>query len=97
MDGTQEHFPGEHQLQEDGQRNAALMQSLMHAAAAGMGQHGLPMMQMGRAPGMPGQPGLPMQQVRISMCSRLGTFFDVHMTGMIIFCRCKQHSDEQEY
>ena len=67
MDEAQDHFPGEHQFQEDGDRNAALMQSLMHAAAAGVGQHGLPMMHMGRAPGMPGQPGLPMQQVRIMM------------------------------
>ena len=69
MDGAQEEYLGEHQLQDDGQQNAALMQSLMHAAAAGMGQHGLPMMQMGRAPGMPGQPGLPMQQVISSACS----------------------------
>ena len=61
MDGAQAHFPG-HQQQDDGQRHAALMQSLMQAAAAGMGQ---PMMQMGmaRPPGMPGQQGWPMQQV----------------------------------
>ena len=69
MGGAWAHLPGERQLQEEGQQNAALMQSLMHAAAAGMGQPMLPMMQMGRAPDMAGQPGLPMQQVRSNMQS----------------------------
>ena len=68
MDGAYAPFSGEPQLQEDGQRNAALMQSLMHAAAAGIGQPVLPMMQMGQATGMPGQPGLPLQQVSNHIC-----------------------------
>ena len=60
VDGPQTQSFGQQQLQEDGQRHAALMQSLKQAAAAGMGP---PMMHLGRAPGMPGQQGLPMQQV----------------------------------
>ena len=60
MDGAQTQIPGQQQLQDDGQRHAALMQSLMQAAAAGMEP---PMMHPGRAPGMPGQLGLIMQQV----------------------------------
>ena len=69
MEAHQEQLPAQQQLQADGQQHAALMQSLMQAAAAGMGQPLPPMMQMGigRPPGIPGQLGLPMQQV--SRCS----------------------------
>ena len=38
------------------------MQSLMHAAAAGMGPHGPALMQKGERPGKHSQPGVPMQQ-----------------------------------
>ena len=55
-------------FQEEGQQSAVLMQSLMHAAAAGMGQPVLPMMHMGQAAGMPAQPGVPLQQVSSHIC-----------------------------
>jgi hypothetical protein len=65
METHQAQLPIQQQLQADGQQHAALMQSLMQAAAAGMGQPLPPMMQMGmgRPQGIPGQPGLPLQQV----------------------------------
>lgn len=74
MEAHQEQLPAQQQLQADGQQHAALMQLLMQAAAAGMGQPLPPMMQMGmgRQPGIPGQPGLPMQQVSRFSDSLLG-------------------------
>jgi len=81
VDGAQTQFPGQQQLQDDGQRHAALMQSLMQAAAAGMGP---PMMHPGRAPGMPGQLGLIMQQV--SSCFSSG---DSMYDGISESCWCR--------
>ena len=69
MEAHQAQFLVQQQLQADGQQYAALMHSLMQAAAAGMGPPLPPMVQMGmgRPPGILGQPGLTMQQV--SHCS----------------------------
>lgn len=74
MEAHQAHFPVQQQLQADGQQHAALMHSLMQAAAAGMGQPLPPVMQMGmgRPPGILGQPGLTMQQVSRRSFSLLG-------------------------